>query len=240
MSPIINSTFITLIPKKNSVDSVSNFCPISLCNVFYKLVSKAFTNRLKPLINAIISCNQSSFIIGRLITDNIMVAHKLLHTVHKQKRGRVGRMVVKLDMSKAYDRVEWPYLQATMKALGFNGAWIKLIMSYVSTVSYSVLVNGKPGETFTPSRGLRQGDPLSPYLFLICAEGLSALLRRAENNGTIHGLAAITGETRISHLFFADDSILFCKAMKEEWENVWRLLDVYDKGSGQQINNKKS
>lgn len=106
MSPIINSTFIALIPKKNSDDSMSDFCPISLCNVFYKLVSEAITNRLKPLMNAIISCNQSAFIPGRLIIDNIIVAHELLHTLHKQKRGRVGRMAVKLDMSKAYDRVE--------------------------------------------------------------------------------------------------------------------------------------
>lgn len=100
-------------------------------------------------------------------------------------------MAIKLDMSKVNDRVEWPYLQAAMETLGFNEGWIKLVMSCVSTVSYSILINGKSGDHFLPSRGLRQGDPLSLYLFLVCAEGMSTLIQSAENKGDIHGLTAI-------------------------------------------------
>lgn len=96
------------------------------------------------MMHSIISCNQSAFVPEKIITDNIIVAHELLHTLNKQKRERLERMTVKLDMSKTYDKVEWPYLQAIMKALGFKEEWIKLIMSCVSTVSYLVLVNGKP------------------------------------------------------------------------------------------------
>lgn len=104
-----------------------------------------------------------------------------------------------------------------MRALGFDEKWIKLIMTCVSTVSYSILVNGRPRSTFTPSRGLRQGDPFSPYLFLFCAKGLSSLLTSVERKGELNGLSISKRGTSISHIFFADDSILFCKAIKEEW-----------------------
>lgn len=129
MPSSLNSTFISLIPKKPNADSVKNFRPISLYNMIYKLVSKVITNRLKPLMTDIISSNHNAFIPSRLITDNIMVTYELLHTLKRRKKGRVGHMAVKLDMSKAYDRVEWHYLQEAMRALGLNEKWIELIMS---------------------------------------------------------------------------------------------------------------
>lgn len=106
MIPSLNSTFSALIAKKCTAKSVVDFSTIILYNVLYKLVSKVLTNRFKPIMHTVISSNQSDFIPGKLISDNLMVAHELLHTMRQQKKGKEGKMAVKLDMSKAYDRVE--------------------------------------------------------------------------------------------------------------------------------------
>jgi hypothetical protein len=184
----INSTYIALVPKIGSPVSVSDFRPISLCNVIYKLISKVLANRLKSILPDIISYTQSAFIPGRLITDNIIAAYETLHSMQNRMWHKTGFMGLKLDMSKAYDRVEWKFLETTMQRMGFASKWIELIMACVTSVSYSVLVNGNPVGCFKPSRGLRQGDQISPYLFLLCAETLSSLLFKAENKGFITGV----------------------------------------------------
>jgi hypothetical protein len=238
--PGINSTFITLVPKKSSASSVSDFRPISLCNVLYKLIAKVLANRLKKVLPSLISPAQSAFVPGRLITDNVLVAFEALHSMASRLRGRKGYMAVKLDMSKAYDRVEWCFLEAMMRAMGFAEKWIRLIMSCVSSVTYSVLVNGTPFGRIVPSRGLRQGDPLSPYLFLLVAEGLSAMLVRAEQDRLLTGVPISVRGVRLTHLFFADDSLLFCRANFDEWGNLLKVLEVYEAASGQKINVDKS
>ena len=111
----------------------------------------------------------------RLITNNILAAHETLHHLKTKKTGKTGYTVVKLDMSKAYNRVEWVFLEKIMEKMGFDNRWISLIQSCIQIVSFSILVNGEP-RGFTPKRGLCQGDPLSPYVFLLCVEGLHSLL----------------------------------------------------------------
>lgn len=211
----INYTHIALIPKKTDPQKMTEYRPISLCNVIYKLVSKVLANRLKTILPQVISVFQSAFVPGRQITDNVLVAFEVMHHLNKKNKRKVGQMALKLDMNKAYDRVEWSFVHAIMKKMGFNDKWVTLIMECISTVSYSVLINGEPKGLIHPSRGLRQGDPLSPYIFLLCAEGLSALLVRVEQEKKIQGVKVARAAPAISHLFFADDSILFCQATRE-------------------------
>ena len=125
-------------------------------------------------------------------------------------------MALKLDMSKAFDRVEWGCLKDIMLKMGFSAKWVNTMMLCVTSVTYSIRINGKPRGQITPTRGLRQGDPISPFLFLFCVEGLLAPLHQATSRGELHGMAAYPRGPRISHLFFADDSIIFCQATNDD------------------------
>ena len=236
----INFTNIALIPKVKNLECMANFRPISLCNVLYKIVSKVLVNRMKPILPRVISDSQSAFVPGRLITDNVIMAFEVLHYLKNLRSGNNAQMAAKLDMSKAYDRVEWDYLQAILLKLGFNSSWVKLIMACVNSASYFVMVNGEAQGYIKPSRGLRQGDPLSPYLFLICAEGLSSLIRKAERDHMFRGVAICRGGPRISHLFFADDSVIFCRASTSDCGIIQNLLSLYEKASGQKVNGDKT
>ena len=124
--------------------------------------------------------------------------------------GKQGCMTLKLDMSKAYDRVEWSFLEQILLKLGFHEDWVALLIECITTVSYPILVNGEPKGLSRPSRRLRQGDPLSPYLFLFCAKGLNALLQGAALRGDIHGFSIWRTSPKLTHLFFADNCLLFC------------------------------
>jgi hypothetical protein len=236
----INHTYVTLIPKVKNPEVVTEFRPISLCNVIYKIISKVLANRLKTILPQIVSESQSAFVPGRLITDNILVAFETLHYMQHQKTGKTGSMALKLDMSKAYDRVEWPYLKSVMERMGFHAKWISIIMECISTVSYSILVNGEPHGYIQPTRGLRQGDPLSPYLFLLCAEGLHSLIHKAKLAGVLQGVSISRGGPKITHLFFADDSLLFCKAKPDDVARIQAILNEYEQASGQEINRQKT
>ncbi|KAK0577042.1 hypothetical protein LWI29_027074 [Acer saccharum] len=149
-------------------------------------------------------------------------------------------MAIKLDLSKAYDRVEWEFLRAILIKMGFPSNWVSLIMDCVCSSSLSFLLNGQAVFRLTPSRGLRQGCPLSPFLFLLCTEALSSLFQSSENNGRVLGLKCSTGGPFISHLFFTDDSIVFCKASTLSCSRIRDILSVYEQGSGQQLNFQKS
>ena len=152
--PNFNETHITLVPKIKEPKKITDYRPISLCNVVYEIVSKAIANKLKQILSSIISDTQSAFVHGRLITDNVLVAFEAMHHISKKKGGKIGQMALKLDISKAYDRVEWAWLDKVMEKLCFVDRMRDLIMRCVSTITYSIKINGTPRERIIPSRGI--------------------------------------------------------------------------------------
>lgn len=236
----LNHTHIVLIPKVKNPVSLKEFRPISLCTVVFHIITKTIANRVKSILSNVISDTQSVFILGRIITDNAMTTFEVFHSMKNKMKGKRGLMAIKLDMSKAYDRVEWNFLESIMTKLGFCDDWVKFIMRCVRTISYYVLINGAPSPPFTPKIYLCQGDPLSPYLFFIRAEAFTALLKKAENEGCIHGIKVSRTAPTVSHLFFADDTILFTSTMNEEADKIKRVISQYEKASGQRINLDKT
>ena len=185
-----NQTLVVLIPKTDSPLEVPHFRPISLCNVIYKCVSKCLVRRLQPLLSQLIDNYQNAFVPGRHMSDNILLSHELLHTLNKQRSGAKQLAALKIDMNKAYDRVNWLFLLKVMRAYGFPAPWVNLIHQCISTVSYRILINGAASHPFQPSCGLRQGDPLSPYLFLFCMDILSCMTSLAVDIKKFAGINA--------------------------------------------------
>nr|XP_027090317.1 uncharacterized protein LOC113711350 [Coffea arabica] len=197
-------------------------------------------NRLKSVLHPCITPSQSAFVPGRQILDNVMIAHEILHFLKNKRSGKVGFMSIKLDMSKAYDRVEWKYLGRIMIHMGFCPIFVQWIMACISSVSYSFNLNGRKVGYIKPSRGIRQGDPLSPYLFILCTEGFSNLINKAVDRKELTGIKVSKDSPMVSHLFFADDSLLCCKASKKEVLKIKEVINHYGQASGQVVNFEKS
>lgn len=215
MSHNINKTFLILIPKSNQPTYFNHFKPISLCNFVYKVVSKILTERLNCLMGKFILPQQGAFLENRWIAENTVVAQKVVHKV-RHHQGRNGLMILKVDMQKAYDRLEWSFIGKALEVWGFLEDARRMILSCVSTVHYSILLNGGITGSFFPSRGLRHGDPLSPYLFILCFEFLTRLLCGEEDKGGIYGIKVSRNAPAISHLMYADNLLVMCRANLEE------------------------
>lgn len=236
----LNDTIVVLIPKKKHPETMNDLRPISLCNVMMKIITKMLANRLKILLPEVISETQSAFIPGRLITDNVIASFEINHWMHRKTQGKVGCSALKIDMSKAYDRVEWNFVMGVMRKMGFTNTWLNWMHMCMSTVRYNFLTSGHEVGPIIPERGLRQGDPISPHLFLLCTEGLSALIQKYQVRGRIHGCKIANGAPVVTHLFFADDSYLFFRATVNEAQCIKDCLRIYERASGQQVNFQKS
>ncbi|KAM6545081.1 hypothetical protein CsatB_025817 [Cannabis sativa] len=237
--PNFNHTFLCLIPKITNASRFDHFRPISLCYFCYKIISRILTDRLKKVIDRLVSPFQFAFVPGRWIAECSIMAQEVLQSF-KRKKGKHGVMAMKTDMSKVYDRLEWTFLLRVLKANGFSDHVCSIIMTCVTSVTYSVLLNGAPLTPFNPKRGLRQGDPLSPFLFILCSEVLSKLILRAENNGELNGVKVSRIATPITHLFYADDAIFFCKANGSNANALMQCISQYEDWSGQKVNKQKS
>ena len=236
----INDTHIQLIPKINNRQKVSDYRPIALCNVYYKIYSKFFTRCLQPMMEKLISENQSAFVPGRAVGDNVLITHEVLHYLKTSKAEQRCAIAVKTDMSKAYDRLEWDFILLVMLRLGFHQKLVNCIMQCISSVTYSFLINGLPRGKVVPSRGIRQGDPLSPYIFIMCSEVLSGLCNRAQEDGSLKGLRVARASPRINHLLFANDTMFFLESSRGNSVVLKDILSKYEEASGQSISKEKS
>ncbi|XP_021843644.2 uncharacterized protein [Spinacia oleracea] len=233
-----NQALLVMIPKVASPEAAMHFRPIGLCNTIYKCVSKCMVKRLKEVLPSLISDFQHAFIPGRYIEDNILLSHEMLNTINTNKRKDLA--VIKLDMSKAYDRVNWLFVLKFLKGYGFSDRWVGLVSECITTVSYKALINGRTTRGFKPKCGLRQGDPLSPYLFLFCMDIFSRMLTLGESIGLFKGIKVSRRAPSINHLFFADDAMLFFKADEESCVNLKKIIEDFGRISGQQLNYKKT
>lgn len=177
---------------------------------------------------------------GRLIQDNLIIAHEAFHALKRKERGGKDFMAIKLDMNKAYDRLEWGILEKILLAYGFVPRWVGLVLKLVTSFTYRYKVNGFISTSITPGRGLRQGDPLSPYLFILVVDVLSHLLIKAKEGARLEGFCLARGAPSLTHLLFAVDALLFEKASPQNAYEIIRILNLFSKCSGQKINLTKS
>ena len=235
----VNNTFIVLIPKTQSPSFVNHYRPISLCNTVYKIIAKILVSRIRPVLDSLISPCQSAFILDRWIVENQLIVQEILHSFKKRKV-KGGFVALKVDLQKAYDRVNWSFLKEVLYRFGFHEKFIMWIMQCVTKVSFSILINGGKTKSFIPSRGLRQGDPLSPYLFILSQEVLSRLIERSFASGAIHGVKMNTNGPAFTHVMYADDLMLFAKATTREVQVLDECLEKYCEWFVQLINREKS
>jgi hypothetical protein len=234
----INNTFIALIPKVDSPQCLNDFRPISLVGCPYKILSKVLANRLKLVMMSLISETQTAFVKDRQILDGILIANEVVDEARKTMK---ELMLFKVDFEKAYDSVDWGYLDAVMRKMGFPVLWRKWIKECVSTATASVLVNGSPTEEFPLKRGLRQGDPLSPFLFLLAAEGLNVLMTSMVENNLFTGYGVgHANATVISHLQFVDDTLLLGAKSCANIRALRAVVSLFAVMSGLKVNFHKS
>jgi len=234
----INTTFIALIPKVEIPQKLNGFRPISLVGCLYKILSKVLASRLRMVMSSVISETQTAFVKDRQILDGILIANEMVDEARKSKK---ELMMLKVDFEKAFDSVDWGYLDTIMYKMGFPVLGRKWIKECVTTATASVLVNGSPTNEFPLHRGLRQGDPLSPFLFLLAAEGLNVMMTSVVDNNlfTRYGIGT-SNEVAVSHLQFADDTLLLGA---NSWANVRALravLSLFAYMSGLNVNFNKS
>uniref|UniRef100_A0A2N9EI09 Reverse transcriptase domain-containing protein n=1 Tax=Fagus sylvatica TaxID=28930 RepID=A0A2N9EI09_FAGSY len=227
----LNATFVSLIPKKHGADEIKDFRPISLVGGMYKIIAKLLAIRLSVVLGKIISPSQNAFAKGRQILDFVLIANECLDSRLKEAN---PDMICKLDLEKAYDHVNWEFLLYLLqRRCGFSEKWRRWISFCISSVRFSILVNCNPRGFFQISRSIRQGDPLSPLLFVIIMEALSRLLDKASGVGLLSGFPVgreASDPLKISHLLFADDTLIFCEAnpdsltyLREAYPKLFRI-----------------
>uniref|UniRef100_A0A8I7B1C9 Reverse transcriptase domain-containing protein n=1 Tax=Hordeum vulgare subsp. vulgare TaxID=112509 RepID=A0A8I7B1C9_HORVV len=231
----INRAFIVLLPKRVGASSPDNFRPVSLQNCIIKISSKCLASRAQPFIPLIIHHDQSGFIKGRSIADNFIYAADIVQTCFKRKKSTI---VLKLDFHKAFDSVSWDALMATLKAKGFPSKWCDWIQNLNETSQSAVLLNGKPGPWIACKKGLRQGDPTSPLLFIIVADVLQRLIHEASSNGLLSH--PIDSNIPCPVLQYADDTLIILQADIEQLHTLKSILLQFSNATGLVINFHKS
>ncbi|XP_071694113.1 uncharacterized protein [Rutidosis leptorrhynchoides] len=217
--------------------NLGDFRPISLIGSLYKIIAKLLSNRLRRVIPSLVRHEQSAFLKGRFILDGALIVNE---TIDFMKAKKVNGLVFKADFEKAFDSINWDFLLEVMKSMGFKEKWRKWIMACLKSASISVLVNGSPTKEFSLERGIRQGDPLSPFLFILAAEGLNIMTKAATEKGCFKGVEVGSDKILVSHLQYADDTIFIGEWSKENVCNLHKLLTCFELASGLKVNFHKS
>ncbi|GJZ68973.1 RNA-directed DNA polymerase, eukaryota [Tanacetum coccineum] len=231
-----NSSFIALIPKVNDAKFVNDFRPISLIGCVYKVITKVLANRLATVISDLVSETQSAFVANRQILDGPFILNEMLNWCKRKKK---QAMFFKVDFAKAYDSVRWDYLLDILHAFGFGPNWCRWIRGTFTSSMASILVNGSPTSEFPFCCGLKQGDPLAPYLFILIMESLHISFSRVVDDGLFKGFQ-LHGSVNISHLFYADDAMFIGEWSEQNLHNIVKVLNCFHLASGLKINIAKS
>ena len=235
----VNNSLLVLIPKNKNSSTVNHYRLISLCNTVYKTIAKLIVAKMRLVLDKLVSPCQSAFIPGRRIAENQILVHEILHSFKKRKV-KGGFLAMKIDLQKAYDRVNWSFLRSVLLNFGFEEVFVNWVLECASTVSFSILINGGKSNFFHPTKRLRQGDPLSPYLFILCQEVLARLIERECVSGNLAGVKLNQGGPNFMNVMFADDLMLFSKASTRDSLTLNSCLEKYCEWSGQLVNREKS
>ena len=233
----VTKGLISLIPKEGDVRDLNNWRPIILLPVIYKKFAKTLQTRLQPMLTDVISPEQTTFLPLRFIMDNIVLTQE---TLHWARISRQPTVFLKLDFSKAYDKVSWRFIFHAMGMIGINEQFIRWVQLLFRNATATVNLNGNPGETFNIERGVRQGCPLAPYLFLIVGEALTHMIKKAVTEGRIRGVFLPGGKKHQCISQYADDSSLMIRGVKKDIDEMVRILKTFSEASGMEINWTKS
>ncbi|KAF3791961.1 Transposon TX1 uncharacterized protein [Nymphaea thermarum] len=233
----VNHTMICLIAKKPNTIRIEDYRPISLCNTIYKVIAKILVIRMRDVIMRLVQRNQAAFSKGRQIQDNILWANEMANSKDFWSK---GGCFLKLDLSKAYGRVLWKFLQNSVHVLGFHPRWIELVMKCVSTVSYELVVNGCLGDRFTAYKGLRQGDRMSPYLFILIMKIFNRKIQVEVRNKNIHIPRVRKISQVIVAVMYADDVLMVSKASIRSFCTIKEMLEQFERFSSMKVNKDKS
>lgn len=239
MPSYISRTNLVLIPKGNDPCQVGDYRPISVCNVIYKVISKILTSRLKPYVAECISNSQSAFVPGREISENVILLREVLHSFNSINYTNAD-FCLKVDLSKAFDRMDWGFLESILPLYGIPHNMCTWIMACVRSAEFTIVMNGNGGGFFRPESGLRQGYSLSPYLFIFGMDILSRSLSELVNQGRLRGVKLAPSCEPITNCLYADDLLIFGKADEGEANQIVQALTAFSKVSGQVIGPAKS
>ena len=234
----LNKVFIVLIPKVHGAELIGDFRPIALSNSIYLIIAKVLANRLRVVLDILISPLQSAFIPGRQMTDSIVMAEEI---VAAWRRSGTSGLLWKVDFAKAYYSIDWRYLWNVLRRRGFPEIWVRWMKLCVTTSSCSVLVNGRPqGGWFQPQRGIRQGCPLAPLLFLLVVDTLAFCTTRLCSRGHLSSFQTASIPGGIPLLQYADDTTFFIQGSETAAHTLSMMMDVFTDISGLQLNRAKS
>lgn len=235
----IARTNLVLVPKCENPTKITEFRPISVCNILYKVITKILAARIRPYIAGCVSPSQCAFVPGREISENVILLREVIHSF-RMKAYKNEDFCLKLDLSKAFDRMSWSFLRELLPRYGWPLEFVNLVMNCVESAEYTVVVNGRGDGFFRPRAGLRQGCALSPYLFILGMDILSRSLEHSVQEGWIKGVKLAPLAQPLTNCLYADDLLVFGKAKEEEAARIGALVQLFECVSGQRVGLEKN